>query len=135
MGLWALFVPASVAACLLAAHRLGGGAVAWTLGALASVVLAGLGTAMAVGLRALAPWARHLQIATAAIGLLACPFTLASATVLLYMTRPEVKAAFEGTGRAAPRAGSGADDATFALSIVGMLVLGLALAAVVVLVL
>ena len=134
-GLWALFVPASVAACLLAAHRLGGGAVAWTLGALASVVLAGLGTAMAVGLRALAPWARHLQIATAAIGLLACPFTLASATVLLYMTRPEVKAAFEGNGRAAPRAGNGADDATFALSIVGMLVLGLALAAVVVLVL
>ena len=102
VGLWALFVPASVAACLLAAHRLGGGAVAWTLGALASVVLAGLGTAMALGLRALAPWARHLQIATAAIGLLACPFTLASATVLLYMTRPEVKAAFEGNGRAAP---------------------------------
>ena len=101
VGLWALFVPASVAACLLAAQRLGGGAVAWTLGALASVVLAGLGTAMALGLRALAPWARHLQIATAAIGLLACPFTLASATVLLYMTRPEVKAAFEGTGRAA----------------------------------
>jgi replication-associated recombination protein RarA len=51
------------------------------------------------------------------------------------MARPEVKAAFERTGRAAPRAGGGADDATFALSIVGMLVLGLALAAVVVLVL
>lgn len=135
VGLWALFVPASVAACLLAAHRLGGGAVAWTLGALASVVLAGLGTAMAIGLRSLAPWARHLQIATAAVGLLACPFTLAAATVLLYMARPEVKAAFERTGRAAPRAGDGADDATFALSIVGMLVLGLTLATVVVLVL
>ena len=133
VGLWALFVPASVAACLFAAHRLGGGAVAWTLGALASVVLAGLGTAMAIGLRSLFPWARHLQIATAAIGLLACPFTLASATVLLYMARPEVKAAFERPGRAAPRTGGGADDATFALSIVGMLVLGLALAAVVVL--
>ena len=135
VALWALFVPASSAACLLAAQRLGGGAVAWTLAALASVVLAGLGTSMALGLRALAPWARHLQIAAAAIGLLACPFTLASATVLLYMTRPEVKAAFEGNGWPAPRAGSGADDATFALSIVGMLVLGLALAAVAVLVL
>jgi len=90
--------------------------------------------AAALGLRALAPWARHLQIATAAIGLLACPFTLASATVLLYMTRPELKAAFEGSSRTAPRAGNGADDATFALSIVGMLVLGLALAAVGVLV-
>ena len=61
--------------------------------------------------------------------------SLASATVLLYMTRPDVKAVFEGNGRAPSRAGSGADDATFALSIVGMLVLGLALAAVAVLVL
>jgi hypothetical protein len=130
VGLWGLFVPTVVAACLLAARQLGGGAVAWTLGALASVVLAGLGTAMALGLRALAPWARHLQIAAAAIGLVACPLTLASTTVLFYMTRPEVKAAFEGSGRATGRAGNGADDVTFALSIVGMLVLGLALAAV-----
>jgi hypothetical protein len=135
VGLWALFVPASVAACLFAAARLGGGTVAWTLGALGSVALAGLGTSMALGLRALAPWARHLQVATAAIGLLACPFTLAAATVLLYMTRPDVKAVFEGNGRAPSRAGSRADDATFALSIVGMLVLGLALAAVAVLLL
>lgn len=134
-GLWALFVPAVVAACVLAVLRLGGGAVAWTLGALASLVLAGLGIAMALGLRALAPWARHLQIAAAAIGLVACPLTLAAATVLLYMTRPEVKAAFEGGGRATPPAGSAADDATFALSIVGMLVLGLALGAVAMLVL
>jgi hypothetical protein len=129
-GLWALFVPTSVAACLLAAHRLGGGAVAWTLAALTGLVLAGLGTAMALGLRALAPWARHLQIATAALGLLACPVTLASATVLLYMTRPEVKAAFEGGGRPSAGAGNGAAEATFALSLVGMLVLGLALTAI-----
>lgn len=128
-GLWALFVPASVAACLLAAHRLGGGTVAWTLAALMGLVLAGLGTTMALGLRALAPWARHLQIATAALGLLACPVTLASATVLLYMTRPEVKAAFEGGGRRAAGAGNGAAEATFALSLFGMLVLGLALTA------
>jgi hypothetical protein len=127
VGLWALFVPASVAACLVAAHRLGGGPVAWALGALASVVLAGLGSAMALGLHALAPWARHLQIAGAAVGLLACPFTLASATLLLYLTRPEVKAAFEGIP--ARGAGNGAAEATFALSFVGMLVLGLALAA------
>jgi len=128
-------VPASVVACLLAAQRLGGGAVTWALGALASVVLAGLGIAMTVGLRALAPWARHLQIAAAAIGLLACPLTLASATVLLYLSRPEVKAAFEGDGRGAPRADHAAGDATFALSILGMLVLGLALAALAMLVL
>jgi hypothetical protein len=128
--LWALFVPASVAACLLAAHRLGGGAIAWTLGALTGLVLAGLGAAMALGLRALAPWARHLQIATAAVGLLACPVTLASATLLLYMTRPEVKAAFEGGGREPASPGNGTAEATFALSLVGMLVLGLALTAI-----
>ncbi len=134
-GLWALSVPVSVAACLFAAHRLGGGVLLWTVGALASLVLAGLGTSMALGLRALASWARHLQIATAAVGLLACPFTLASATVLLYMTRPEVKAAFEGDARRPSGTGNGAAEATFALSLVGMLVLGLALTAIAVLLL
>jgi hypothetical protein len=133
--LWALFVPASIAACLAAAHRLGGGAVAWALGALAGLVLAGLGTTMALGLRALAPWARHLQIATAAAGLLVCPVTLASATLLLYMNRPEVKAAFEGGGRPPAGPGNGTAEATFALSLVGMLVLGLALTAIAVLLL
>ena len=133
LALWAVFVPASVAACLFAAHRLGGGPVGWTLGAVASFLLAALGTLMALGLRALAPWARHLQIATAALGLLACPFTLVSVTLLLYLTRPEVKAAFEGSpGRGA---GNGTAEATFALSVLGMLVLGLALTAVAVLVL
>jgi hypothetical protein len=132
-GLWALFVPVSVAACLLAAHRLGGGTLLWIVGAAASLVLAGLGTAMSLGLRALASWARHLQIATAAVGLVACPFTLASATVLLYMARPEVKAAFEGDARRPPADGNGTAEATFALSLVGMLVLGVALTAVAVL--
>ena len=133
--LWAAFVPASVGACLLAAHRLGGGALAWSLAVLASLALAGLGTAMALGLHALAAWARHLQVATAAVGLLFCPFTLAAATVLLYVTRPEVKAAFERSGSPAAGAGSGAADATFALSLVGMLVLGAALTAIAALVL
>jgi hypothetical protein len=128
--LWALFAPASVAACLLAAHRAGGGPVAWTLAGLSSLVLAGLGAAMALGLRALSPWARHLQIATAAVGLAICPFTLAAATVLLYMARPDVRAAFEGSGRAAEPPMDGPTDATFALSILGMLVLGAALAAI-----
>jgi FHA domain len=135
VALWALFVPASVAACLLAVQRLGGGPILWTAGSLTSLVLAGLGASMALGLRALASWARHLQIGTAAVGLLVCPFTLASATVLLYMTRPEVKAAFEGQARGPAGTGDGAAEATFALSLVGMLVLGLALTAIAVLVL
>jgi hypothetical protein len=127
--LWAVFVPASVGACLLAAHRAGGGPLAWALGAAAGLVLGGLGLAMALGLYSLAPWARHLQFATAAVGLVICPVTLAAATVLLYMTQPEVKAAFEGHDHPA----SGTADATFALSILGMLVLGAALTAIAVL--
>jgi hypothetical protein len=51
------------------------------------------------------------------------------------MRRPEVRAAFEANGRGAARADNAAGDATFALSILGMLVLGFALAAVAMLVL
>jgi hypothetical protein len=133
--LWALSAPLGAASCLLAAHRLGGGVALGIAGALGSLVLAALGTSMALGLRALAPWARHLQIAAAAAGLLVCPFTLASATVLLYMTRPEVKACFEGGARRASGAGDGTAEATFALSLVGLLVVGVVLTALAVLML
>jgi uncharacterized membrane protein len=132
-ALWALFVPLAVAGVLLGAARASASMVGWIAAGVLAVVLAGLGTAMALGLRALAPWARHLQIATAAVGLLVCPFTLAAATVLLYMTRPEVKGAFEGTGTV--RVGADSAEPTFALSLVGMLVLGFALLAIAVLVL
>jgi hypothetical protein len=97
-----------------------------------AAIAAALGTSMALGLRALAPWARHLQIATAALGLLACPFTLAAATVLLYMARPEVRGAFEGTPPS-PDPPSESAEPTFALSLVGLLLLGLALSAIAVL--
>ena len=129
VALWVLFVPLSIAAALLAASRLGGSPLAWGLAALASLTLAGLGTVMALGLRALAPWARHLQVVIAGLGLLACPFTLASATVLLYLTRAEVKAVFGGRGLR-PREGNGTGEATFALSLLAMLLLGLALTAI-----
>jgi hypothetical protein len=126
-GLWALFVPASVAAVLLGASRAGASPAGWAAAAAASAGLAGLGVAMALGLRSLAPWAYRLQIAAAAIGLVACPFTLASVTVLLYMTRPEVKEVFAAGRRGGP--GAGASEPTFALSILGMLGLGLAVSA------
>jgi hypothetical protein len=131
-GLWALFVPVAVVATLLAAARFQAGWLGWLGAAALAAVCAGLGTSMALGLRALASWARHLQIATAAVGLLVCPFTLAAATVLLYMTRPEVRAAFEGAYGSPP----GADSAepTFAISLVGMLLLGIALTAIAILV-
>jgi len=131
--LWALFVPLSVVALALTASRIGGGAPVWGLASVAGLALAGLGIVMALGLRALAPWARHLQVAIAGVGLLACPFTLASATVLLYLTRPDVKASFEGR-LTNPREETGGAEATFALSLLAMLLLGLALTAIAVLV-
>jgi FHA domain len=125
--LWGLAVPLSALIPFLAARRAGAGALGWTLAAGAALVLAAAETTLALGLRALAPWARHLQIAAAALGLVVCPFTLASATVLFYMVRPEVKAAFDGGARA--DGASGPTEATFALSIAGMLALGVALTA------
>ena len=126
-GLWALFVPGSVAAVLYGASRAGVSPTGWALAAAASASLAGLGVAMALGLRALAPWALRLQIVAAAVGLAACPFTLASVTVLLYATRPEVKEAFFGSRRGG--SGAGASEPTFALSILAMVGLGLAVSA------
>jgi hypothetical protein len=127
--LWALFVPVSVAGALVAAARLETGWPGWLVASLVAAACAGLGTSMALGLRVLASWARHLQIAAAAVGLLACPFTLAAATVLFYMTRPEVKAVFED---ATPSPSAPADSAepTFALSLVALLLVGLSATAV-----
>ncbi len=128
--LWALFVPTAVASILYAASQLDLGAAAWFGGGLLAVIAAGFGIALAVGLRSLAPWARHLQVAAAAVGLLVCPFTLASATVLLYLSRPEVRATFEPRpGQPRPQ-GAGTAEPTFALSILVMLVLGAGLSAV-----
>jgi hypothetical protein len=131
---WALFVPVSVAAILYAASLLGSGPLAWAIGAALAVIVAGLSAAIALGLRAVAPWARHLQIAAASVGLIACPFTLASATVLLYMSRPEVRSTFEPRP-GSPRAGAGPAEPTFALSILVMLVLGVVLSGLAVLLL
>ena len=133
-ALWAVSVPVSIAGILYGASQLGAGPLGWIGGAALAVVAAGFGGALALGLRALAPWARHLQIAAACVGLLACPFTLASATVLLYMSRPEVKTTFEPRPGAA-RSGAGTGEATFALSILVMLALGFVLTAVAVLLL
>jgi hypothetical protein len=132
-GVRALFVPVALLGVLLAAARLQAGWLGWLGAAALAAICAGLGTSMALGLRALASWARHLQIATAAIAFFVCPFTLAAVTVLLYMARPEVKAAFEGGS--APSPGADSAEPTFAISLVGMLLLGLALTAIVVLVL
>ncbi len=122
--LWGLSVPAYLAGGILVAARGAPSLLAGAIAVGAGLLLAAVGLLMALGLRARAPWARHLQIGTAALGLFICPFTFASVTVLLYMLRPDVRAVFEGAG-GGRGSGAGAAEPTFALSLLGMLALGL----------
>ncbi|HVO12116.1 MAG TPA: FHA domain-containing protein [Vicinamibacteria bacterium] len=135
VAVWALATPASIAAALWTAARLDAGPVGWAAAAAVSLLFATLGVVMVLGLASLAPWARQLQIAVAALGMLACPFALAWATVLLYLARPEVKAAFDRRSPGPAASGAAGAEPTFALSILAMLLLGALLTAAAVLVL
>ena len=126
--LWALLAPMSVALGIALAMGLGERTAGGILAGGAGLVLGAFAGLMAVGLRGRAGWSRHLQIVAAVLGLFICPFTFASMTVLIYMLRPDVRALFEG--RSAPGApGAGEAELTFALSLLGMLALGLVLTA------
>lgn len=70
--------------------RLAAGSVA------GAILMAAVSGAMAWGLWSASPWARIAQIVCAAIGILNCPFSVASAATLLYMLRPHVKILFSG---------------------------------------
>jgi pSer/pThr/pTyr-binding forkhead associated (FHA) protein len=91
-----------------------------------SLLLALVSALMAFGLFALKPWARLLQAGLAGLGLLLCPFTLASATTLIYVLRPSTKAAFERD----PRMAEDPAEMTFALTLIGTVMLGAGLCAV-----
>lgn len=119
-GIWALGGPGASAAIVFTTWRLGVGPFEWALAALLCLLLVSGGLAMALGLRRLAPWARHLQIAGSYLGLLACPFTPAAATSLLYMSRSDVRRTFE----AGARDGAGPAETTFAVSLVFMVLAG-----------
>lgn len=128
--LWGLSAPAFLASGILVAAR---GALSLPAGAVAvgaGLLLGAIGVLMALGLRARAAWARHLQIGTAALGLFICPFTFASVTVLLYMLRADVRSVFEAND-GERGSGAGAAEPTVALSLLGMLALGLVATAVV----
>jgi pSer/pThr/pTyr-binding forkhead associated (FHA) protein len=91
-ALWLMSVPM---------YALGGLALAARTSGVSAVLVAGLGLGLAVlaaalawGLWSLRPWARGLQIAVAALGVLVCPFTLASVVVLAYMLMPPGASAF-----------------------------------------
>jgi FHA domain len=60
------------------------------------VVFAALSAAMAWGMWSLSRWTWLLQLVLAAVGILVCPFSIASLAILLYMLRPHVKVAFSG---------------------------------------
>ncbi len=128
-GLWALLVPLAIGLVALAAWRFEIGVGGWLAAILLGGLLATLGIAMSVGLRALAPWARHLQVVAASFGLAICPLSLAAATVLLYMARADVKRTFDPLQPRARGEGAGSAETTFALSLVAMVVVGIALSA------
>jgi hypothetical protein len=119
-ALWLMSVPMYALGGLALAARTSGIA-AVLLGGL-GVLLAGLAAALAWGLWSLQPWARSLQIAVAAIGVLVCPFTLASVVVLAYMLTAPGASAFSPSA-AAPEGGSGR-EAGFAAALLGTVLLG-----------
>jgi len=130
--LWSCLAPLWVVGGLALAFAGGLSGGAGAVIAAAGVVLGAASGAMAFGLARLAPWARSAQVATATAGLLACPFAFASVTVLLYMLRPDVRAAFAPRSGVGTSVGAGPAEATFSWSIVGMLALGAVLTAAVV---
>lgn len=119
--LWALLAPVSVVGGIALAFGTGGRTPGGVLWAAFGLLVGALSGVMAAGLWSLSGWSRHLQIAAAAAGLLVCPFTFASVTVLIYMVRPDVRATFAG---GTERGGAGDAELTFALSLLGMVALG-----------
>jgi hypothetical protein len=98
--------------------------------------LAVLSVVMAIGLWRLRPWARILQIAIATVGLLACPMTLASATVLVYCLRRGASARFSArpSAQLTPEESAAAADLSaetaFTMALLAMTALGALLAGV-----
>ncbi len=93
------------------------------------IALALLAGVMGFGLLTLQPWARPLQIGIAGLGLLVCPFSLASATVLSYMLREDARLYFSGRAVPAREESAQATELTFALSLLAMVAVGAALTA------
>ena len=123
-GLWLVSIVLYAVAALGAAplYGLSGMAAGGTIAT--ATLLAVLSGLMAYGLFNLKPWARVLQAVIAGLGLLVCPFTLASATTLIYVLRPGTRSAFGGSSEA-PAPDSA--DMTFALTLIGTVVVGAAL--------
>ena len=119
-----LLYPAAAVAGVRGAR--GGGAA---LMVAAGVVLGLLSAVMAFGLWTRRSWARVAQIAIGALGLLVCPFTLASAAVIAYMLRPATRAYFSGAPGAAAELKPDAAELTFTGLLMATVLLGVVVAA------
>jgi hypothetical protein len=117
--LWVLSIPFHIVTGFALA-RAGPGSDGMILSALL-VVLAVVAVLMAYGLWYARSWARPAQIALAALGILNCPFALASVAALAYMLRAPARRYFAHAG-----GDTSADqsEAVFAAALVAAVVLG-----------
>jgi FHA domain-containing protein len=121
VALWGLSVPLyAIAGAVLSSHTTGGLRVVLFA---AGIALASLAGAMAAGLWLGRRWAYVAQIATGAVGVFFCPFTLASIAVLIYMLRPSVQWHFSAGQEKEPDGGRGAEP-MFAGAMIAAVVLG-----------
>lgn len=124
--LWLLSIPLYGFGGVWTAHALGWRGP-WAAGPIGlGLLLASWSGLMAYGLWVTAPWARVLQIVVAALGLFLCPFTLASAAVLMYMARPAARAAFTRPRPGRGAAGADKSEGAFAAVVLGTVLLGVA---------
>ena len=125
--LWTISVLLYPAAGVAAARS--GTGVGAALAVVGGLALAMVSAGMAFGLWKRRAWARGAQIGIAGLGLVLCPFTLASAAVLAYMLRPATAAHFSGSGPAADPTRPDAAELTFTGLIMATVLLGAILAA------
>ena len=133
-ALWALAVPLYGVGGLVLGFGAGLARGPALVAATAGFLLAALGGVMAFGLWTRSPWARVLQLVLTAAGLLICPFTLASITLLVYLLRGEARVHFSRRRHSGElsldeqRLLAGDDsEAAFAGTLLGAVVLGAAL--------
>jgi hypothetical protein len=118
-ALWLMSVPMYGLGGLALAMRSSG--ITAGLIAVLGIGLTALAAALAWGLWSLQPWARPLQLAVAGLGVLVCPFTLASVVVLAYMLTPVGVAAFSGRP---PAEAASRQEAGYAAALLGTVLLG-----------
>jgi hypothetical protein len=117
--LWVLSIPFHALTGVALARAWPGSGGIWIAGIF--VLFAVVAGIMAYGLWTARSWARPAQIALAAVGILNCPFSLASIAVLAYMLRAPARRYFT---RAGGDTTADQAEAVFAAAVVAAVVLG-----------